>query len=153
MLKSAKEHTPAVKMMITPMIDVTFLLLIFFMLLPFRSLERKLAAYVPTDKGQAHTRKLIPPETKISVALFREEGTERTKVKLHDQMLGYDDRGFAALDLRVRQIHVDAPDMKGEIDATAEVPHGDVIRCLDAFQSAGVTNVEFRGTPPPGRDG
>ncbi|MEN8150118.1 MAG: biopolymer transporter ExbD [Planctomycetota bacterium] len=33
----------------TPLIDVTFLLLIFLMLLPMRSLERQVAAFLPRD--------------------------------------------------------------------------------------------------------
>jgi biopolymer transport protein ExbD len=38
---------PAIKLMMTPMVDLTFLLLVFFMLLPFRSLERQVGAYLP----------------------------------------------------------------------------------------------------------
>ena len=55
-----------VKLQITSMIDVTFLLLIFFMLLPFRTLERKVAAFLPvgvghqTDlKGLGHIRTIV----------------------------------------------------------------------------------------------
>ena len=33
----------------TPLIDMTFLLLVFLMLLPMRSLERQVRAYLPTD--------------------------------------------------------------------------------------------------------
>ena len=40
------------KMEMTPMIDVTFLLLIFFLLtIKFKVLEGKLAAYLPKDVG------------------------------------------------------------------------------------------------------
>ena len=34
---------------LTPLIDVTFLLLVFLMLLPMRSLERKVAAFLPSS--------------------------------------------------------------------------------------------------------
>ena len=41
-----------VKLELTPMIDVTFLILIFFMCtLKFKTLEGKLVSYLPTDKG------------------------------------------------------------------------------------------------------
>ena len=33
----------------TPLIDITFLLLVFLMLLPMRSLEKQVAAFLPTD--------------------------------------------------------------------------------------------------------
>jgi biopolymer transport protein ExbD len=138
--------------MLTSMIDVTFLLLIFFMLLPFRSLERKVSAFLPLEKGINKTRELIPPEVKMNVVLHWEETTERTKVKLCDQMLGYDEAGFAELDRMVARIHEKDPKMVGEIDARDQVPHGDVVRCIDAFASAGVRDVEFVGAPPPGAD-
>ncbi len=44
------------EMEMTPMIDVTFLLLIFFMCtLKFKTLEGKLAAYLPKDVGVNQT--------------------------------------------------------------------------------------------------
>ena len=56
-----KEHDSSeVKLQITPMIDVTFLLLIFFMLLPFRSLERKVAAFLPKNEGVAKIDIKVP---------------------------------------------------------------------------------------------
>ena len=62
-----------IKLQITPMIDVTFLLLIFFMLLPFRSLERKLAAFLPKDRGLAKTKIKLEEVPKITVELKRSE--------------------------------------------------------------------------------
>jgi biopolymer transport protein ExbD len=38
---------PAIRLTITPMVDLTFLLLVFFLLLPFRSLDRQFEAYLP----------------------------------------------------------------------------------------------------------
>ncbi|MEN8150119.1 MAG: biopolymer transporter ExbD [Planctomycetota bacterium] len=147
-----KDHdSPEVKLQITPMIDVTFLLLIFFMLLPFRSLERKVAAYLPLEKGITSTDTRVPDPPKISVVLHRKKDEPQTRVKLLDTMVGRGEFGFRTLDSRVAEIHGRNAELSGEIDATGWVPHGDVIRALDAFQKAGVTNVEFRGTKPPGR--
>ena len=46
---------------LTPLIDVAFLIIIFFMCLPFKTLDGKLAAFLPTDKGMAPTP-TKPPE-------------------------------------------------------------------------------------------
>ena len=41
--------------------------------------------------------------------------------------------------------------LPGEINAWAEVPHGDVIRAITSFMKAGVEEITFVGAPPPGR--
>ena len=45
------------------------------------------------------------------------------------------------------------PKLKGEIETPppkgAAVPHGDVMRILDSFLEAGVTDVNFGGAPAP----
>jgi len=143
---------PELKLSITPMIDVTFLLLIFFMLLPFRSLDRRLAAFLPREKGLAPTIRNVPIEPKISVVLHRKQGEPATRVKLLDTLIGSGETGFAALDERVRTIVARNRDLPGSIDATGFVPHGDVIRAIDSFRAAGVEKLEFRGAPPKGRE-
>ncbi len=55
------------KLQLTPMIDVSFLILIFFMCLPFKTLEGKLQAFLPTDKGINPTPQEPPNEFKVSV--------------------------------------------------------------------------------------
>lgn len=140
-----------VKLQITPMIDVTFLLLIFFMLLPFRTLERKVAAFLPKEKGLAPLNIQVPIQPKIDVVLHRQKDEPQTRVKLLDSMIGRGDAGFRELDARIARIHARDNEIPGLIDATGFVPHGDVIRALDAFQKAGVEKVEFKGTRPQGR--
>lgn len=144
-----------VKLSITPLIDVTFLLLIFFMCaMKFKTLERKVSAHLPTDKGRAINRVIIPPETKITVLLKRDAGDRATRVQLLDSPIGMDAPAFALLDKELTAIHASPAnkDMPGELEAGPEVPHADVVRCLDAFLKAGITEVEFVGTAPPGRD-
>jgi len=145
------QGNPEVKLQITPMIDVTFLLLIFFMLLPFRTLERKVAAFLPKDKGIAIIDFVVPVKPKIDVVLHRKQDEPQTRVKLLDTMIGRGDLGFRTLASRVAAIHARNAELPGFIDATGYVPHGDVIRALDAFQKAGVKNVEFKGTRAKGR--
>ena len=52
-----KEH----EMDMTPMIDVVFLLIIFFLCIDFKILEAKLPAYLPKDVG-SHTDEVEPQE-------------------------------------------------------------------------------------------
>ena len=141
---------PELKLAITPMIDVTFLLLIFFMLLPFRSLERKVQAQLPKDRGISSWSVFVRPKAKIEVLLARREGETITRIKLLDTLLGSGENGFRVLDDRIAAIHAKNDELPGFIHATAEVPHQDVIRCIDAFQKAGVDTLEFRGAPPHG---
>ena len=60
----------------TPMVDVTFLLLIFFMCtIKFKKLEGKLAAYLPKDMGLNNTQ--VDPVEKLDIRLdVINEGTK-----------------------------------------------------------------------------
>ncbi len=137
---------------ITPMIDCTFQLLIFFMCaMKFKTLERKVLAFLPKDRGLAKTKIKLEEKPKITVELKRHEEDQNTRVKLLDAEIGIDADGFANLDSRIRQIAAGNPDLPGEINAWAWVPHRDVIRCIDSFLKAGVTDITFVGAPPPGR--
>jgi biopolymer transport protein ExbD len=140
-----------IKLQITPMIDVTFLLLIFFMLLPFRSLERKVAAFLPKDRGLAKTKIKLEEKPKITVELKRKKTEKVTRVKLLDQEIGSGDTGFTILDQRIKQIAGSNKELPGEINAWAWVPHRDVIRAIDSFMKAQVTDLTFVGAPPPGK--
>ncbi len=56
------------KMDMTPMIDVVFLLIIFFLCIDFRILEAKLPAYLPKDVG-AHTTE-VEPQEKLNIMII-----------------------------------------------------------------------------------
>ena len=59
---------------------------------------------------------------------------------------------FAAIEARLRQLQSGTP-LPGEIvcpEPTGSfVPHGDVVRVLDSYLGAGITNVNFEGTRAP----
>ena len=140
-----------VKLQITSMIDVTFLLLIFFMLLPFRTLERKVAAFLPKDRGLAKTKIKLEEKPKIVVELKRRKREKITRVKLLDQEIGSGGPGFVILDQRIKQIALSNKELPGELNAWPWVPHRDVIRAIDAFMKAQVTDLTFIGAPPQGK--
>ena len=137
------------EMNMTPMIDVTFQLIIVFLCsMKFRTLDQKIEAFLPKDVGLSTAPATAEVETKISVKLRRGKGADTTQVYLLDGRLGTtqspgvweklaaDLKGFKAKDAKI----------KAEIDAEAEVLHGEVIRALDSFQAAELENVVFRGT-------
>ena len=73
MLKEIAQDDPKLEM--TPMIDVTFLLLIFFMCtLKFKTLEGKLSAYLPKDVG-VNTMQAEPIEKVEILVRVRVPGT------------------------------------------------------------------------------
>lgn len=66
-----------VKLELTPMIDVTFLILIFFMCtLKFKTLEGKLVSYLPTDKGLSAAQAEVEIEDAEIILKVPSEGGE-----------------------------------------------------------------------------
>jgi biopolymer transport protein ExbD len=57
-----------VKPDMTPMIDVVFLMIIFFICIDFKVLESKLPAYLPKDKGSMST--VVEPQEQLSVRIY-----------------------------------------------------------------------------------
>ena len=150
-MAKAKNDDPAIRIQMTPLIDVTFLILIFLMVLPFKTLERKVAAFLPKDRGWAPTLEKVPDPPKISVVLKPAAASGDTRVKLLDSTVGTGEPAFLTLDASIARIHRESPELIGEINADGEVPHSAVVRTLDAFLKAGVTDVTFVGAPPPRR--
>lgn len=142
---------PAIRLTLTPMVDLTFLLLVFFMLLPFRSLERQVSAYLPRTRPW-HGPILPVDGPTIRVELQRSRGEWSTRVRLLDTYLGSGEKAFRRLDARIAAILAHQEELPGLLDAAGDVPHQDVIRCVDSFRKAGVKFLEFTGAPPPGRD-
>ena len=145
------EGDEEVKLSITPLIDVAFLLLIFFMsAMKFKTLERKVAAFLPKDRGLAKTKIKLEEKPKITVELKRTKGEKHTRVKLLDSEIGIDEVGFSELRRRIAGIKKQSDELPGEINAWAEVPHSDVVKAIDAFMAAEITDITFVGAPPKG---
>jgi len=168
-------------MNMTPMIDICFQLIVFFMLtLRFPSVSSRFETQLPKDRGQSSSPAVLNPLQEITVRLFRkdiegdkaqhftrirvgesttldlprgpwqsdskyEEGRRRTEDKLFQQVTDAIGAAWAQQNKN--------PEVKGEIKTPPPggqlVPHGDVMRVLDAFIAAGVTAVNFEGAPPP----
>lgn len=148
----------------TPMIDVVFQLLIFFLVsMKFKTLDMKINAFLPKDKGLAPTITKIEEKPKAVAVLKRQKGQTFTRIKFQNVEIGSTQTpdqaktAWERLSQKAKAIRDNytagggAPDdVSGEVDAAAHVPTGDVIRAVDAFIAVGITNVTFVGAPPPG---
>ena len=173
-----KEMSAPVEMNMTPMIDVSFLLIIFFICLPMKALASKVQAFLPTDKGINPTPAEPPLEIKVSVHIVARE--EKAMTYPPARPAGQSD----SVPRRVEQVPTsfryklgntesdtgnlrdvldyikkaytavkDTPNAKitGEIKAGHKVPHKFVVAVLNKFAEAGMQKVDFYGTaiPPP----
>ena len=165
------EPTSAVKeeMEMTPMIDVTFLLLVFFLLtLKFKVLEGKLAAYLPKDAGPNPTTvpldpidvhvKVVPGfEGRRVFATGEDAGLEwngdasrRFAIEPGSRRLRYAVGPFASdsIDAVVQRVVTlkDAdPDRRVVLDAHDGTRVADVVAVLDGLVEAGIRDVAFAG--------
>ncbi|MCG3133502.1 MAG: hypothetical protein HMLKMBBP_00680 [Planctomycetes bacterium] len=155
-----QEDTETIRLNMTPMIDVVFQLLVFFLVtMKFKTLDQRVDAYLPTDRGLAATPTKPEEVPKLVAVLKHKISDGYTRVKINNQDLGTlkpaeKEATLAELSRRAaeaRKIAGDAADkVKGEVDAAPMTPMGDVIYAVDAFQAGGLKNVTFIGTPEPG---
>jgi biopolymer transport protein ExbD len=157
------------KIELTPMIDVAFLIIIFFMCLPFKTLDGKLQAFLPTDKGispieQDPLNEIMvkvhivaraekpgtfgPPEatqqvTKPTVFKFKIGDTETDDIT---EVADYIDQAYKTAEGSENTV------VKGEIKAGHKVPHKFVVAILNQFAKAGLEKVDFYGTAIPKKD-
>ena len=164
--KIAEEES---KLDMTSMIDVTFLLLIFFMCtLKFKTLEGKLAAYLPKDVGVNSSDD--PPIEKVEVTLtVLEEGTKLKPqrdpnatpiawdgtpgtryIYGDDRIVQYAIGPRKTRDLKevqdvLNQLHLADPKRPATIDARKGIVYEDVVHVLDAAMNADFSEVTFVG--------
>jgi biopolymer transport protein ExbD len=137
------------EMNMTPMIDVTFQLIIVFLCsMKFRTLDQKIEAFLPKDVGLSTAPATADVEIKVSVKLRRAKGADTTQIYLLDSRLGTTQSPgvWEKLSAELRGFKAKDEKIKAEIDADPEALHGEVVRALDSFMAAGLSNVVFRGT-------
>jgi hypothetical protein len=170
--------TDEAQLNMTPMIDIVFQLILFFMFnMKFKALDHRIDSAIPKDRGIAATAQFVEPIPAIKVALFRRDeggpGKEYTYIEVNDQPPGYkvpnvkftgdafgdedkhDQRYavFQQIQARIAGLFASNKELKGEIQAPPPkgglVPHGDIMGVLDAFLAAGITEVNFQGAASP----
>jgi len=127
--KTRLPERPAIQM--APLIDIVFLLLIFFMSASiFYQLETEINITVPTASKAAETKR-APGEIIINL---RRDGT----IIVNQRQMGHDELGDM-LD-RVSKLYKGQPVI---IRADRETYHKDVIQVLDICAGADIWNVSF----------
>jgi biopolymer transport protein ExbD len=155
-----KEDEP--KMDMTPMIDVTFQLLIFFMCtIKFKTLEGKLSAYLPKDVG-VNTSEAEPKEKVDIIIRVKKEGTKMHPHKElawsgqgafrygDDRVLEYQvgPKKYAnlnTLNARLKDLYQADPERGSTIDSLPGTVYEDVVGVLDQAIDAGFTDITFKG--------
>ncbi len=128
----------------TPMIDVTFLLLIFFMCtLNFKALEGILQAYLPKEDGQSKAFIDKEPEEPITVKLLKEQ--QETFIWVGDVKLSGADR-YKQLYTKIRYIIAKTPNTSVIIDPDIDIPFQEVISTLNVCRKI---DQERGGKPIP----
>jgi len=163
--------TEEVKMEMTPMIDVTFLLLIFFLCsIKFKVLEGKLQTYLPKDVGVNTTpaQKMLE---KIDIRIIRTENRakkdlenidvykqwvadggwkeQQVEIRLQDKPV----KNLKELLLKLKEFRKNIPappegeddELKMNLEAMKGVIYEDVIKVVDVALEAKFTSITFRG--------
>lgn len=151
---------------LTPLIDIAFLILIFFLCLPFRTLDARLESHLPRNRGFRVDDFRPPEEMRIEVHILgREErmrpwGTgesvpapTRVLYRFEDGRTVDDtDKVLARIErLKREATRIGNVKVTGEIKAGARVPHKFIIAVLNRFAEARITDVDFYGTKLPTR--
>ena len=162
-----------VKISLTPMIDVVFLILIFFMCtLQFKQTNRKFITWLPSDRGFARERMVKPEIPMIRVRVLPDdvdrptsqrgvtfaEGTAGRvfgRMRLQGGGRGRADASYDPPDTmgrietflrRMREIHPDLNQVKISVDPRA--PHAVLAPLLDSVCRTNYDHVIWSGIPP-----
>ena len=147
----------------TPMIDVTFLLLIFFMCtLKFKTLEGRLAAYLPNDAGMSTEQSepenaidigihVVNPGTKLSPAGQLWSGTQGTRYVFdEDRKVTYSlgpKGGLSLGELKSRLVNFDmtAYPRGVVLAANEDAVQKEAVGVLDLLMESGIDKVSIKG--------
>ena len=122
----------------TPLIDVAFLVLIFFMALPMRTLDGKLGADLPREFGPNVTDDRPPPRIELRVV---RRGTGHL-FRLGDQVVARPEQLAPVL----RRL---GPDPVYQVHANADVGWSAVVAVANVLAGLHYRQVEFRGSRAP----
>jgi len=153
-IKASQAQEANMELNMTPMIDVIFQLMIFFMCsIHFKSLEGKLYSYLPNDKGRPIDRwKPEPPIDEVRVKLtYAESSPLMARVRVGEiDFRDWDSLERHLKDLAPRLVMPDGLDIiPVKIDADGNVPTQAVVSVLNICKKAGVQKTEF--AVPTGR--
>ncbi len=154
------------KMEMTPMIDVTFLLLIFFLCtIKFKVLEGKLSAYLPKDVGVNQSEAEPKEKIEITIKIKKEgqrvfasgtekgqlyDGSEGRRFEFVGRQLSYSigprkTEKISDIGKWLEDFFRKDPERPSTIDCRPGTVYGDMVPVLDAAVEAGFTDITFIG--------
>ena len=139
-MKFKRQRSQEVGVDLTPLIDVVFLLLIFFMVSTTFTKETHLSVDLPEAKGESGP----VPETTYEI-LIHADGT----YALNGQSLV--DKKLATILRALQADNVDAAATPLIITADANAPHQAVITAMDAAGQSGFVNLSLTTRRPEGQ--
>ena len=129
-----------IELMMTPMIDVVFQLLIFFMCgTKFRSPDGRVEAYLPKDVGTAAGQ--VNTEFDSIIVRVGEKGVLTVNGTRCDTYKDFYDR--------LLKLKADVVKPKVILDPHQQTEHRFVMQALDVCKKAGLHEVAFRAPMPP----
>ncbi len=139
------------RLQLTSMIDVVFLLLLFFLCSPFKSPEGELDACMPKDKGPEDTPVVLDEIPPLQVSLKHVRGGAPRVLfgvmpipSNRDGRSGSSEPDFEWLAAKLVGMGSGAGgDVKVKIDSDPLVQYGYVVKTLNACTKAGVTDIRF----------
>jgi biopolymer transport protein ExbD len=127
---------PSERLSLTPLIDIAFLVLIFFMALPLKRLDGKLAAHLPTKNG-------------IEPTFAEQRYVVPIRVRKNSFQVG-DRRLASAWDL-APTLKLLGKDSTYSIRGDADVGWNRIVAVVDVLSSLKYQHIEFFGTQDPPR--
>ena len=135
----------------TPMIDVVFLLLIFFVCAATGQVPEDLLSTELPPQGAIDAEATLPdpedPTVPLWIHLSRSDG--RTLIELNERE--YDD--MQSLQQVLAALAEVAPESPVVLDIAQNVPVGDMVRVLDISKAAGFESISFATDKEPGEPG
>jgi biopolymer transport protein ExbD len=136
-LKFRRQRLEDVSVNLTPLIDVVFLLLIFFMVSTTFTKETHLSIDLPEAEGQASAD--IADQIEILI-------NERGDYTINSRSLV--DNKLATLKSAIRQLSAGDTSMPMVITADAQTPHQAVVRAMDAAGQMGFVHLSITTMQP-----
>ena len=130
----------------TPMIDVVFLLIIFFMCSQFRTLEGELLARLPERSGLVPGARVRPGHRAALARIFVSRTPAGGARYLLDGQVLPSPAGLYPRLLALREVH---PDLEAVIDGDDDLPFGHFLFALDQCLRAGITKVNIAAPRVP----
>ena len=136
-MKFRRQRADEVSVNMTPLIDVVFLLLIFFMVSTSFTKETHLTIDLPEASGEA----LAAQPGQIEILISESGGYTINSQQLVDERLG-------TLKSAIRQISAGDTSLPLVITADAQTPHQAVVRAMDAAGQMGFVHLSITTRQP-----